>query len=72
MVGNTEKVMMESMARDGLHLQGRTENGRVVLIDVNTDQAKRLLGKLITYETMSSPKSLIFYSFLIIKSMQFF
>ena len=59
MVGNTEKVMMESMARDGLHLQGRTENGRVVLIDVNTDQAKRLLGKLITVKiTEAMPHSL--------------
>jgi tRNA-2-methylthio-N6-dimethylallyladenosine synthase len=27
-------------------LQGRTENGRVVLIEVNNDQAKRLIGKL--------------------------
>ena len=59
MVGNTEKVMMESMARDGLHLQGRTENGRVVLIDVNTDQAKRLLGKLIAVKiTEAMPHSL--------------
>ena len=46
MVGKTEKVMMESMARDGIHLQGRTENGRVVLIEVNSDHAKRLIGKL--------------------------
>ena len=59
MVGNVEKVMMESMARDGLHLQGRTENGRVVLIDVKTDQAKRLLGKLITVKiTEAMPHSL--------------
>ena len=46
MVGRTEKVMMESMARDGIHLQGRTENGRVVLIEVNNDHTKRLIGKL--------------------------
>lgn len=46
MVGRTEKVMMESMARDGIHLQGRTENSRVVLIEVNNDHAKRLIGKL--------------------------
>ena len=46
MVGKTERVMMESMARDGIHLQGRTENGRVVLIEVNNDHAKRLIGKL--------------------------
>ena len=59
MVGNIETVMMESMARDGQHLQGRTENGRVVLIDVNTDQAKRLLGKLIAVTiTEAMPHSL--------------
>lgn len=46
MVGKTEKVMMESMARDGIHLQGRTENGRVALIEVNSEHAKRLIGKL--------------------------
>lgn len=46
MVGKTEKIMMESMARDGIHLQGRTENGRVVLIEINSDHAKRLIGKL--------------------------
>ena len=59
MVGHIETVMMESMARDGQHLQGRTENGRVVLIDVNTDQAKRLLGKLIAVTiTEAMPHSL--------------
>jgi tRNA-2-methylthio-N6-dimethylallyladenosine synthase len=47
MIGKTEKVMMEGIARDGIHLQGRTENNRVVLIDTGgAEQAKRLIGKL--------------------------
>jgi tRNA-2-methylthio-N6-dimethylallyladenosine synthase len=47
MIGKTEKVMMEGIARDGIHLQGRTENNRVVLIDTGGAlQAKRLIGKL--------------------------
>ncbi len=59
MVGKTERVMMESMARDEIHLQGRTENGRVVLIDVSSDQAKRLIGQLIPVEfTEAMPHSL--------------
>ncbi len=59
MVGKTERVMMESMARNEIHLQGRTENGRVVLIDVSSDQAKRLIGQLIPVEfTEAMPHSL--------------
>ena len=47
MIGKTEKVMMEGIARDGIHLQGRTENNRVVLIDTGgAERAKRLIGKL--------------------------
>ena len=59
MIGKTERVMMESMARDGLHLQGRTENGRVVLIAIESDHAKRLIGKLIAVKyTEALPHSL--------------
>jgi len=59
MIGKTERVMMESMARDGLHLQGRTENGRVVLIAIESEHAKRLIGKLITVKyTGALPHSL--------------
>ena len=59
MVGKTERVMMESMARDEIHLQGRTENGRVVLIDVGTEQAKRLIGQLMPVQlTEAMPHSL--------------
>ena len=47
MVGQEELVMIESMAKDGLRLQGRTENNRVVNIDIGNDQARRLIGKLL-------------------------
>lgn len=55
MIGKTERVMMESMARDGLHLQGRTENGRVVLIAIESEHAKRLIGKLIAVTYTEAP-----------------
>ena len=59
MVGKTERVMMESMARDGQHLQGRTENGRVVLIAIENEQAKRMIGQLIAVKfTEALPHSL--------------
>ncbi len=59
MIGKTERVMMESMARDGQHLQGRTENGRVVLIAIENEQAKRLIGQLIAVKfTEALPHSL--------------
>jgi tRNA-2-methylthio-N6-dimethylallyladenosine synthase len=48
MVGATERVMIEGMARDGKKLQGRTENNRVVNIDLPSDtNAQRLIGKMI-------------------------
>ena len=47
MVGATERVMIEGMARDGKKLQGRTENNRVVNIDLPSDtNAQRLIGKM--------------------------
>jgi tRNA-2-methylthio-N6-dimethylallyladenosine synthase len=51
MIGNTELVMIEGMARDGLKLQGRTENNRVVNIDLpKNDQAQRLIGKMLSVQ----------------------
>jgi tRNA-2-methylthio-N6-dimethylallyladenosine synthase len=48
MVGHTERVMIEGMAKDGLRLQGRTENNRVVNIDLpKTNTAHRLIGKML-------------------------
>ena len=47
MIGLTERVMIEGMARDGKKLQGRTENNRVVNIDLPSDtNAQRLIGKM--------------------------
>jgi tRNA-2-methylthio-N6-dimethylallyladenosine synthase len=48
MVGSTERVMIEGMAKDGLRLQGRTENNRVVNIELpSRHQAERLIGKML-------------------------
>jgi tRNA-2-methylthio-N6-dimethylallyladenosine synthase len=48
MVGNTERVMIEGIAKDGQKLQGRTENNRVCNIDLpSLGQAKRLIGKMV-------------------------
>jgi tRNA-2-methylthio-N6-dimethylallyladenosine synthase len=48
MLGHTERVMIEGMARDGLRLQGRTENNRVVNIDLPPQHmAQRLIGKML-------------------------
>jgi tRNA-2-methylthio-N6-dimethylallyladenosine synthase len=48
MVGQTERVMIEGMAKDGLRLQGRTENNRVVNIDLpRANTAQRLIGKML-------------------------
>ena len=48
MVGLTERVMIEGMAKDGLRLQGRTENNRVVNIDIPAKKvAARLIGKML-------------------------
>jgi len=48
MLGHTELVMIEGMARDGLRLQGRTENNRVVNIDLpSQNSAQRLIGKML-------------------------
>ena len=59
MVGTTEKIMIESISRDGLHIQGRTANSRVVLVPMESNQAKRLIGKLMLVKiTEAMPHSL--------------
>ena len=48
MVGSTELVMIEGMARDGEKLKGRTENNRVVNIDLTgAGNPERLVGKML-------------------------
>ena len=48
MVGKTERVMIEGMAKDGLRLQGRTENNRVVNIEISKNNTvQRLIGKML-------------------------
>lgn len=51
MLGSVERVMIEGMAKDGQKLQGRTENNRVVNIDVpKSSSASRLIGKMTEVE----------------------
>ena len=48
MVGKTELVMIEGMARDGEKIKGRTENNRVVNIDLaGSAHPERLIGKML-------------------------
>ena len=48
MVGKTELVMIEGMARDGEKIKGRTENNRVVNIDLaGSAHPDRLIGKML-------------------------
>ena len=48
MVGSTELVMIEGMARDGEKLKGRTENNRVVNINLTgAANPERLVGKML-------------------------
>ncbi len=48
MVGSTELVMIEGMARDGEKIRGRTENNRVVNIDLaGAPHPERLIGKML-------------------------
>lgn len=48
MVGKTELVMIEGMARDGEKIKGRTENNRVVNIDLTgSAHPERLIGKML-------------------------
>lgn len=59
MVGKTEKVMLESLARDGMKLQGRSEGNRVVLIDMPNEETKRLIGQFMMVKyTEALPHSL--------------
>ena len=51
MIGLTQRVMIEGMARDGHKLQGRTENNRVVNLEMSShlqpEHRARLIGKML-------------------------
>jgi tRNA-2-methylthio-N6-dimethylallyladenosine synthase len=47
MLGNIETVLVEGLAKDGLNLQGRAENNRVVHFAAPSDQLETLTGQMV-------------------------
>jgi len=47
MLGNTEKVLIEGLAKDGLNLQGRAENNRVIHFKAPNQDIDPLIGKMV-------------------------
>ena len=46
MLGNTEKVLIEGLAKDGVNLQGRAENNRVVHFTAPQENIESLIGQM--------------------------
>ena len=46
MLGNIEKVLIEGLAKDGVNLQGRAENNRVVHFMAPDQEIESLIGKM--------------------------
>jgi tRNA-2-methylthio-N6-dimethylallyladenosine synthase len=47
MLGNTERVLIEGLAKDGINLQGRAENNRVVHFMVPDEDVESLIGQMV-------------------------
>ncbi len=47
MMGNTEKVLIEGLAKDGINLQGRSANNRVIHIPMPDDKMDQWIGKMV-------------------------
>jgi tRNA-2-methylthio-N6-dimethylallyladenosine synthase len=47
MLGNIETVLIEGLAKDGVNLQGRAENNRVVHFAAPTDEIESLTGQMV-------------------------
>ena len=47
MLGNTERVLIEGLAKDGINLQGRAENNRVVHFTVPEQAIESLIGQIV-------------------------
>lgn len=50
MLGNTEKVLIEGMAKDGVNLQGRSANNRVIHIPMPDQGIDQWIGKMVDIE----------------------
>lgn len=47
MLGNTETILVEGLAKDGVNLRGRSENNRVVHFTVQDDKIESFIGKMV-------------------------
>lgn len=47
MLGNTERVLVEGLAKDGINLQGRAENNRVIHFAAPDQDTESLIGQIV-------------------------
>jgi tRNA-2-methylthio-N6-dimethylallyladenosine synthase len=47
MLGGTEKVLIEGLAKDGTNLQGRAENNRVIHFNAPDQDIESLIGQMV-------------------------
>jgi tRNA-2-methylthio-N6-dimethylallyladenosine synthase len=47
MLGNTERVLIEGLAKDGVNLQGRAENNRVIHFTALDQDIESLIGQFV-------------------------
>ena len=47
MLGNTEQVLIEGLAKDGIHLQGRSANNRLIHLAIPKQDADSWIGKMV-------------------------
>ena len=47
MLGNTERVLIEGLAKDGINLQGRAENNRVIHFTAPDQDIESLIGQIV-------------------------
>jgi tRNA-2-methylthio-N6-dimethylallyladenosine synthase len=47
MLGNTERVLVEGLAKDGVNLQGRAANNRVIHFTALDEDIESLIGQMV-------------------------
>ena len=47
MLGKTERVLIEGLAKDGVNLQGRSENNRVIHFTAPEQDIETLIGQMV-------------------------
>ena len=47
MLGNTERILIEGLAKDGINLQGRAANNRVIHFSAADRDIESLIGQMV-------------------------